>query len=362
VQHELPGNMSVTTGYVGSRGDNQSYGFNVNINQLPTEYLSLGSRLTSLVPNPFFGVAGAGTLATQANVQLNSLLVPFPQYGLNPVNVTIPGARTDYHAFVLQLRKRVSGSSWWGGNFNYTYSRLNDDQMGQQGSGNYFAFSAAPGIVDNYNYLPGSAKYNPDVDYGLSLSDMPHKLVIAPILQLPFGVGRAYLSNGGFLDYVVGGWSVSAVGLIQSGFPIPVTQAPNTTNLNGSGQRPNLVSGASIQRPGDITDRLEANPRDNLYLDPAAFSLAPAFTLGNAPRILPGVRSPARNSIDLAMNKDFRIGPTARATVRLEVLNLLDTPWYSRLASASVGNANFGQVTRQANYSRFSQITVRFTF
>ena len=288
--------------------------------------------------------------------------MPFPQYGLNPVNVTIPGARTDYHALVLQLRKRVSGSSWWGGNFNYTYSRLDDNQMGQQGSGNYFAFSAAPGIVDNYNYLPGSAKYNPDVDYGLSLSDMPHKLVIAPILQLPFGVGRPYLSNGGFLDYVIGGWSISAVGLIQSGFPIPVTQAPNTTNLNGSGQRPNLVSGASIQRPGDITDRLEADPRDNLYLDPAAFFLAPAFTLGNAPRILPGVRSPARNSVDLAMNKDFRIGPTARATVRLEVLNLLNTPWYSRLASASVGNANFGQVTTQANYSRFSQLTFRFTF
>ena len=39
--------------------------------------------------------------------------------------------------------------------------------MGQYGSGNYFAFSAAPGIVDNYNYLPGSAKYNPDVDYGV---------------------------------------------------------------------------------------------------------------------------------------------------------------------------------------------------
>ena len=362
VQRELPGNMSVTAGYVGSRGDNQSYGFNVNINQLPTEYLSLGSQLTALVPNPFFGVAGAGTLATQANVQRNSLLVPFPQYGLNPVNVTIPGARTDYHALVLQLRKRVSGSSWWGGNFNYTYSRLDDNQMGQQGSGNYFAFSAAPGIVDNYNYLPGSAKYNPDVDYGLSLSDMPHKLVIAPILQLPFGVGRPYLSNGGFLDYVIGGWSISAVGLIQSGFPIPVTQAPNTTNLNGSGQRPNLVSGASIQRAGDITDRLEADPRDNLYLDPAAFVLAPAFTLGNAPRILPGVRSPARNSVDLAMNKDFRIGPTARATVRLEVLNLLNTPWYSRLASASVGNANFGQVTTQANYSRFSQLTFRFTF
>jgi hypothetical protein len=99
-----------------------------------------------------------------------------------------------------------------------------------------------------------------------------------------------------------------------------------------------------------------------LYLDPTAFSLAPAFTLGNAPRILAGVRSPSRNSIDLAMNKDFRVGTTARATLRLEVLNLLNTPWYSRLASSSVGNANFGQVTTQANYSRFAQLTMRFTF
>ena len=243
VQHELRGSTSVSVGYVGARGSNQNYGFNVNINQLPTEYLALGPRLTSLVPNPFFGVAGAGTLATQAMVQLNSLLVPFPQYGLNPVSVTIPGARSQYHALVLQLRKRVSASSWWGGNFNYTYSRLDDNQMGQYGSGNYFAFSAAPGIVDNYNYLPGSPNYNPDVDYGSSLSDMPHKVVVAPIVQLPFGTGRPYLNGGGFLDYVIGGWSISAVGLIQSGFPIPVTQAPNTTNLNGAGQRPNIVAG-----------------------------------------------------------------------------------------------------------------------
>ena len=119
--------------------------------------------------------------------------------------------------------------------------------MGQFGSGNYFAFSAAPGIVDNYNYLPGSANYNPDVDYGLSLNDTPHKIVIAPILQLPFGVGRPYLNQGGLLDYVIGGWSMSAVGLIQSGFPIPVTQSPNTTNLNGAGQRPNIVPGAAVQ-------------------------------------------------------------------------------------------------------------------
>src|SRR5206468_4024963 len=99
-----------------------NYNSAINLNQLPTEYLALGRTLTSLVPNPFFGVAGAGTLATQAMVQLNSLLVPYPQYGLNAVSMTTAGAHSLYNAAVLQVRKRVTG--WWGGNFSYTYSRL----------------------------------------------------------------------------------------------------------------------------------------------------------------------------------------------------------------------------------------------
>jgi len=359
VQRELPGNISVSAGYVGSRGDHLNYNSAINLNQLPTEYLSLGRQLTSLVPNPFFGVAGAGTLAAQATVQLNSLLIPYPQYGLNGVSMTTAAAHSQYNAAVVQLRKRVTG--WWGGNFSYTYSRLTDNQIGQFGSGNYLAFAAAPGIVDNYNYIPGSANYNPDVDYGLSLNDMPHKLVIAPIVQLPFGKGRAR-ANDGLLSYVAGGWTVAAVAMVQSGFPIPVTQTPNTTNLNGAGQRPNLVPGAGVLMPGDITERLQSNPADNLYLNPAAFSLAPAFTLGSAPFVLPGVRSPVRRSIDLAFNKDFPTGGRSSATFRLEIINVLNAPWYTRMASAGFGNANFAQVTTQANYSRFAQITLRFNW
>ena len=168
------------------------------------------------MPNPFFGVAGAGTLATQSTVQLNSLLVPYPQYGLNAVSMTVPGAHSLYNAAVLQLRKRVTGV--WGGNFSYTYSQLKDNQIGQFGSGNYLAFAAAPGIVDNYNYIPGSPNYDPDVDYGLGLNDMPHKLVMAPIIQLPFGRGRPY-ANTGWLSHVAGGWTVAMVGDGAERFP-----------------------------------------------------------------------------------------------------------------------------------------------
>ncbi len=354
VQRELPGHMSAIVGYVGSRGSYLNYNSGINLNQLTTEYFSLGRNLTTLVNNPFFGVAGAGTLATQRTVQLNSLLVPFPQYGLNAVSMTTAAAHSDYNALVFELRKRTTGL--WGGSFSYTFSRLKDNQIGQFGSGNYLAFAAAPGILDNYNYIPGSANYNPDVDYGLSLNDMPHKLVLAPIVRLPFGKG-----SGG-LDYLIGGWTASAVVMVQSGFPIAVTQTPNTTNLNGAGQRPNLVGGQNTLAAGDITDRLAANTSDNLYLNPAAFALAPAFTLGNAPMILPGVRSPVRTSTDFALNKDFRTGGSSMATIRLEIINLFNAPWYTRMASSSFGNANFAQVTTQGNYSRFAQLTARFRF
>ena len=188
---------------------------------------------------------------------------------------------------------------------------------------------------------------------------MTHKLVLAPIVQLPFGPGRAHLSRGGALGYLVSGWTLSAVVLVQSGFPIAITQTPNTTNLNGAGQRPNLVPGQTPLAPGAITDRLQANPTDNLYLNASAFALAPAFTLGNAPMILPGVRSPLRTGVDLGVDKEVRVANGPAITLRLEVINLLNAPWYTRMASSSFGSATFAQVTTQANYSRFAQFTLR---
>ena len=68
-----------------------------------------------------------------------------------------------------QARRRAV----WGGNFSYTYSRLNDNQFGQ---GNYY--SSAPGLQNNYTVVPDSPYYNPDQEYGRSLLDSPHKVVI----------------------------------------------------------------------------------------------------------------------------------------------------------------------------------------
>ena len=151
---------------------------------------------------------------------------------------------------MFTLRKR--STDWWGGSVTYTFSRLEDNQFGQD---NYY--SSAPGVLDNYTVIPGSAQFNPDSLYGLSLLDSPHKLVISPIVQLPFGSGRRYLNQEGMLDYLIGGWTMSFVGSIQSGFPLGVTQNNNNTGLFGANQRPNVKPGVAFLMPGDITERLK---------------------------------------------------------------------------------------------------------
>lgn len=362
IQRELPGDMSIGLTYMGATSRHLTWGGTdsgaVNINQVDPKYLALnnpGGRnlLTELVRNPFFGVPGSGAFGTRGpTIQRNQLLRPFPQFG--DINMTYSTlGRSQYHAGVIQITKRASG--WWGGRISYTYSRLSDNQFGQ---GNYY--TRAPGILNHYTAVPWSEYFNPDAEYGRSRLDSPHKLVASPIIRLPFGESRRWLTHG-VGNWIAGGWTIAAVIQMQSGFPIGVSQNTNNTNLLGAGQRPDVVPGVAAQVPGSITKRLRGNPDDNLYLNRAAFSQAIAGTFGDAPRIL-DVYSPWRNSTDLGINKELPLGGGRRATIRMEIINLFDNPWYASLASTAHGNTNFGRVTAQANYSRTLQLTARYSF
>jgi hypothetical protein len=364
-QRELPGGLSVSVGYTGLTGSNLSWaGSNagatagyININQIDPKFQSLPADYTlTNVPNPFFGVAAAGQLASQATIARGQLMRPYPQFG-NIYMEMSTGAHSQYNAAILQLRKRVTGL--WGGTFSYTYSRLNDNQWGET---NYY--SSNTGIQNNYEVIPGSAYFNPDLEYGRSLLDSPHKLVLAPTLMLPFGEGHTHASSG-LADVLLGGWSITPVVTLQSGFPIGVTQLVTTGNpfLFGGTPRPNLT-GDPILAPGDITDRITANVADNLYFNRNAFSASAANAFGNAPRTLPGVYSPWRNNVDLSISKQVHTGASTAAVVRVEVLNMFNIVQWAGLptAGSQFGNSAFGQINNQANNMRMVQFTLRFQF
>jgi hypothetical protein len=366
LQRELRGGVTVSVGYTGLTGRNLSWGGSsnalININQLDPKYQTLVDNTLKLVPNPFFGVQAAGQFATRQTIEIGQLLRPFPEFG-NVYMQQSTGAKSQYNAAILELRKRVTGL--WGGSFSYTYSRLNDNQFGES---NYY--SSAPGLQNNYTVIPGSPYYNPDQEYGRSLLDSPHKLVVAPTMMLPFGGGRKFLSHSRLADALLGGWSVTPVVTLQSGFPIGVSQNQNSTpflfggngTTMGAQQRPNIVPGQPFLAPGDITDRITGNTSDNLYLNKSAFSLTPANQFGNAPRILAGVMSPWRNNVDLGIGKEVHAGAGMSAMIRLEVLNMFNIVQWAAMASSQVGNSTFAQINNQANNMRMVQFTLRYQF
>ena len=367
-QRELSPNSSITISYVGARGDHLGLGgtsdTGVNINQLDPKYLALGSALNTQLPNPFFGNANAGPFANSATLSRAQLLRPFPQFG-NVVANHVTEGKNRYNAVVAEYSKRATNG--WGGRFSYTYSVLKDNQLGE---GNFYS-GGGVNPLNNYNYISSmpactttnfAACYNPDADYGYGLLDVPHRVILAPIVELPFGRNKKYGSNSSMAEWIAGGWVLSAAFNIQSGFPLSFNTADNTGLLLGSSsQRPNVVSGVSLTTPGSFEDRLaSADHPTATWTNPAAFALAPAFTFGNAPRTITSERSPIQANLDGVFIKNIRFG-TKTAQVKIEMLNLLNRV-NVRANRNTFGNSNFGQIGVQAGFMRITQVMFRYSF
>ncbi|HYR43448.1 MAG TPA: TonB-dependent receptor [Terriglobia bacterium] len=373
VQRELPGDMAIKIGYVGSRSDHLGLGGSadtpVNINQVDPKYLSLGSALAQQITNPFLGrpeLAGT-SLGSSATLSRAQLLRPYPQFlDINARQVT--EGRSRYNAAVIEWTKRLTHG--WGGRFSYTYSVLKDNQVGET---NFYS-DVSPGLpLNNYNYIASmprcaggaqltSACYDPYAEYGYGMLDVPHRVILAPIVELPFGKNRKWANASRAADGVIGGWSISAIVNLQSGFPLNIQQTDNTGLFSGA-QRPNL-SGQSLATSGNYEDRLaSADHRTATWISAAGFTLAPSNAFGTAPRTITALRSPTQKNVDASFMKTFRLGESKTALVKVEMLNLFNRVTVrAGLNANTVGNANFGQITGQAGFMRITQIMFRYSF
>jgi len=338
-QLELPGGSVVGLGYMGSRSERLSLGgtsdATVNINQLDPQYLSLGTALQQLVPNPFFGIATFGNLSRAATISRGQLLRPFPQFD-NVLMHRSNQARARYNALVTRWNKRMSHG--YALDVNYTFSRLEDNQFGESNS-----FSNRQG-----NAL---GNYDLDGEFGISLLDVAHRLNVNATFELPFGEGRRWAAKG-LGDALLGGWTVTMAGRYQTGFPLNISQSSNNSGLLGSNQRPNLVPGVDVMTSGSQEERAVSG-----WINPAAFTNAPAFTFGDVPRTNADWRGPGQRTTDLAVSKTQRVGGKS-ISLRVDVLNLFDDPLFIGPVT-TFGTANFGQITNVGGFARSMQFQVR---
>ena len=361
VQRQLRGEMAVSIGYMGSTGRDIGYGgftnTGIEINQINSANLPKDANgrwdaaaLRRSVPNPFFGVPGTGELGTSPTILAGQLLRPFPQFA----NVTkfqmTEGGRRQYHAAIVKLDKRTTHG--WGGHFNYTYSRMMDNQWGQFstfGSGLPGGGGGTGGVPQNY--------YDLDAEYSISAIDTPHRVVLAPIVRIP-GPAR-----GSAAYWFIGGWTASAVVEFVSGPPISAyvtnLSAANLGLFNGL-QRPNLT-GQPVSTDGDDLDRIAtADHLNSPWINPAGYANPGVGSYGNAPRTDGSNRYQFRQNSDVVFTKDVPIR-THFAEIRFEFLNLTNSPKFGG-ANTDISSSAFGLITTTRGFSRILQLSFRYKF
>jgi hypothetical protein len=339
IQRQLPFGIASEVGYVGSRSSHLTQATaNININALDPSLLSQGSALTATVSNPYFNHGGAGVVGT-ASVTQAQLLFPYPTFStINYLYNDSSHAR--YDSLVGKVQKRMSMGLTLLSTF--TWSRNYDISSG--GAGNFL----------NAGNTGPQNPYNMAAEYGLSNVDAPLRWTSAVTYELPFGKGKTMLSSSKALDYVVGGWSVNAINVYQSGFPLQITQSTNNNSVFGyASQRPN-ATGVSPFTSGSLEDRLSN------YINPAAFSTAPRGTFGNLARTL-DMRGPGQANWDLSIFKTFTIAERFKGQFRAESLNAFNTPMFAA-PNTSLGSSSFGRITSQVNFARMMQLGIRLFF
>jgi len=326
IQRELPSSTLVEIAYVGSRGISLIAPAE-QLNQVHPNYFNLGAALKQQVENPFFGVLTAGGIAGRT-VAREQLLRPYPQFtGVSRTNPAY--GNSSYHSMQLKLEKRlVNGVAAL---ISYTASKNLSDLNGTRNA------------------------FNRSVERSVSDIDVPQRLTIAGSWDLPFGRNRHYFANiGRAADLVIGGWQLSTFHTYQAGFALGFGFAGGTFPA-GTSPRVLVVGDPTANSSGSHSSRLDR------YFNTDAFVRPPDFTLGNLAPRLHTVRSPGMNNVNLTVSKDFAVMENVRMQFRASAYNAVNHPVFGG-PNTTVGNANFGRITSQANLSRQVELGLRLTF
>ena len=134
------------------------------------------------------------------------------------------------------------------------------------------------------------------------------------VYDLPFGPDRRYLNQGGVVGGVVGGWKVTSVVTLASGFPLTVSAGEDTANI-GNCCRPNRDFTVSTKSDNPTIDR---------WFNTSAYSRAPNGTFGTAGRS--EVTGPGIMNWDFSLLREFHFGDGPHLEFRFEAFNFLNNP------------------------------------
>ncbi len=292
VQHQLNPTTTLQVGYVGQWAYHLMVPFSYG--QLVAEPASSCAKAPCTAPSPFFAknptlgtiIGDANVSGTQSNgtMRYNALQAVFQ--------------KTQSHGLQYQVA--------------YTFAKCMSDSTGYYGtwSGARASSTASP-------YWQNS--YDAKAEWAPCYYDETQNLTAYAVYELPFGKGKQFGSDmNKAVDAVVGGWTVSPIVTLHTGFPLALyTNASDPTGTGSRGLRPNCNGTNTVFGRRNAT---VSQGGGFAWFDPSNYS-DPTTTFGTCAPQLGGLRGPGYYNWDLSLQKNIQLTERFRLQFRSDFLN-----------------------------------------
>ncbi len=274
---------------------------------------------------------------------VSTKIQPYSNFG--QVEYTSPIGFGNYNALQASLTHRLAhGLSLQAA---YTYSRSLDNTPEE--------------LESNSGDPPDGRNYG--AWYGPSDFDVPHRISVSYIYELPFGRGKAML-NSGPLSWILGNWQTSGVYTYYSGHPFTVNWGSESSLLDAYGYAtavPNVVGKPHVfgkpacwfYTSGNSACGSLGSGLTNAFTDPGN------YTVGNGSRN--SMRGPNTDVFDAALIKEIPIHESFNAEARWEVFNVANHPLFGQ-PSGNVSSSSAASITSLSGDPRVMQFAIRVSF
>jgi len=222
IGEQIPGDMGVTLSYVGTKGTHLPSALSpLNVlNPFDSRIFGIGSDLNVSYNSPngpaifaAHGVTEEPYIGWADQMQacqptLGQALLPYPQYCGSIPGLNEGHGNSIYNSFQAEVERRMH-------NGLYLLTSLTVAKMYSNAAYSTQSASAGTGS-QNGNFSP----FDPQREYSLSPSNVPVTWQVSSVYNLPFGRGQRFLSTGGPLNALVGGWQVSPLYRYEWGIPM----------------------------------------------------------------------------------------------------------------------------------------------
>jgi hypothetical protein len=325
VERQLPGNVVLTVGYAGSRGNHILVAGNDINTAGPATCVPGGTYTIGCNPDgsqfiPSYGVGNA--------------ILAFGDYG-----------KTTYNSLQIKAETKTPRYGLYaliGYTYSHTYDNGLTDGLGSLLSAPYFP-------------LPNWQK----LDWALSQINLNNSFTASVIYDLPFGRGKHFGNDwNNVTNSLLGGWQLTVIEKITSGFPDPLIDSVNKSGVsfNSGG------NGNNFNRPDQVPgcNPYAANHSTLQYINASCFVAPPSGQLGDASRV--PVYGPDFVNTDFSVIKQFALPwENMGLNFRAEFFNLFNHAQFG-LPVNDISAPGFGSVNSTVNNPRLVQFGLKLTF